>query len=259
MSQVSFAQVKLKTYSKKIKNGFEFLADNNEYCPVSVQVMFELSNMESSEGNNKIFVVPARTKGFLISTLKSGKRGRYGYRSKTRFNYGDHFNEKEDVNYVYDLPYQQNKKFKVYQGYNGSFSHQNKKALDFTMPVGTDILASRSGIVVKVVENNTKNCGTKECVKYNNSILIYHNDGTFASYVHIKFNGALVEVGDKVEKGQLIAKSGNVGWSTGPHLHFSVFNQKIGKRETIPTQFRINSGEEKAYLKEKESYLKSYE
>ncbi len=252
------SQIKLKTYANKIDSGYEFLADNGEYCPVSVKLTLKLNNMTSSNGNNKVFVIPARTKGYLITKLKVKKRGKYGYGSKTRYNYGSHLKKGYDKEYIYNLPFNKNKEFKVYQGYNGSFSHENENSLDFTMPIGTNINASREGIVVKVVEENSKNCGKRDCIKFNNLVLIYHVDGTFSEYVHIKKNGALVKVGDKIKKGQLIAKSGNVGFSTGPHLHFVVFRQKIGGRETLKTKFKINDGVKSVYLEEKEKYYRNY-
>jgi len=252
------SQIKLKAYPQKVDKGYEIFADNDEFCPVSVKLSLKLNNMTSSKGNNKVFVIPARTKGWLITKLKVKKKGKYGYKYSTRYNYGNHLKNDLNKEYVYDLPFSKNQKIKVYQGYNGNFSHQNENALDFTMPVGTDIYVSREGIVVKVVEKNSKRCGERKCTKYNNLILIYHNDGTFSEYVHLKKNGALVEVGDKVKKGQLIAKSGNVGFSTGPHLHFVVFHQKIEKRETIKTKFKINDGKKSVHLVEKETYFRDY-
>ena len=126
------------------------------------------------------------------------------------------------------------------------------------MPIGTKITAIRGGIVVKVVETNNKNCGKEVCKKYNNLIVIYHSDGTFAEYTHIKQNGSVVEVGDKIIKGQLIGYSGNVGWSTGPHLHLLVFLQRLNKRTTLKTKFLIGNGERKVYLKEKNEYSRNY-
>ncbi len=215
--------------------------------------------MSSSNGNHKIFVIPARTKGYVISTLKLIKNGRYGYKSKNRSNYGNHLEETQDRSYIYNLPFAKGKTFKISQGYNGQRTHQNQKALDFSMPIGTDIYAAREGVVIKVVDTNTKTCYEKECAKFNNFILIYHKDGTFSNYAHINTNSALVKPGDKVEKGQLIAKSGNIGWSSGPHLHFVVFNQKMGKRETLKTKFKINEGGEPVFLKEKGTYLINYD
>jgi len=253
-----FCQIKLKIYAEKTKNGYTILAENDEFCPVSVNLDFSLNNMISTNGNNKIFVVPARTKGYFITKLDINKRGKYGYNYKTNYNYGDHFNEDTDVDFVYELPFEKNKSFKLHQGYNGSFSHQNEFSLDFTMPVDTYIYAARSGVVIKVVENNSITCPKKECAKYNNEILIFHADGTFSIYAHINKNGSLVKVGDEILTGQLLAKSGNIGFSTGPHLHFSVFNQKLKGRETLKTKFKINDGQEEIYLKEKENYTKKY-
>ncbi len=163
-----------------------------------------------------------------------------------------------DTSYIYDLPFEKNASFLLYQGYNGKFSHQNENSLDFTMPINTNIYAAREGIVVKVVDKNNKTCPTKECIKYNNLIRVYHADGSFSEYVHLKQNGSLVSEGESINKGQLIGKSGNVGFSTGPHLHFVVFNQKIEGRETLKTKFRVNKGNEVVFLKEKKLYKRSY-
>lgn len=254
ISNLSYAQIKLKTYSKEVKGGYEFLADNDEYCPVSLLLNLELSNMSSSEGNNKIFVIPARTKGHVVTQLKNIKKGRYGYRSKTNFHYGDHLNATHDTTYVYDLPFKKGKKFKISQGYFGERSHQGKRALDFSMPIGTDVYAAREGVVIKVVDHNVKTCYKKECAKYNNKILIYHQDGTFSTYAHIDTNTAKVKVGDVVEKGQLIAKSGNIGFSSGPHLHFMVFNQKMKTRESLETKFKIYEDGKPVFLKNQGVY-----
>lgn len=253
-----YGQIKLKTYSEKIEKGFKFLADNNEYCPVSVKVDLVLNNMSSSKGNHKIFVIPPRVKNYLITKLKMRNPGRYSYRTSTRFNFGNSLKEAYDKDYVYNLPYKNKSAFKLHQGYNGRSTHQNKNALDFSMPIGTPIHAAWEGEVVRVVEKNTLTCYQKECAKYNNLILIYHADGTFSNYLHIDTNGAIVEVGETVAKGQLIAKSGNIGWSSGPHLHFEVFQQNIGKRTTLKTKFKINEASEAIYLKEKEKYTRNY-
>jgi len=252
------SQIKLKAYSQKNEKEYKFLADNDEYCPVSIKVDFTLNNMTSSNGNHKIFVVPPRTKGFLISKLKRIKSGKYSFRFKTKYNYGNHLDVIIDSDFVYSLPYKKGDVFKLSQGYYGKRTHQNKNALDFSMPIGTDIYAARGGVVVKVVESNDKTCFKKECAKFNNVITIYHKDGTFSSYAHIDTNGALVGIGEIIEKGQLIAKSGNIGYSSGPHLHFEVYNQKMGKREAIKTKFKINDGKESVYLVEKEIYTRNY-
>ena len=67
-----------------------------------------------------------------------------------------------------------------------------------------------------------------------------------------------MNIGDKVNKGDLIAYSGNVGWSTGPHLHLVIFLQRLNKRETLATKFKIDNGDKSEYLLEKTEYLRNY-
>jgi murein DD-endopeptidase MepM/ murein hydrolase activator NlpD len=87
--------------------------------------------------------------------------------------------------------------------------------LDFELPTGSDILAAGSGKVTQAGWDG----------QYGKTVVIAHHDGHSTRYAHA--NDLLVKPGDKVERGQLIAKSGNTGRSTGPHLHFEVL--KDGK------------------------------
>lgn len=86
----------------------------------------------------------------------------------------------------------------------------NHTGIDFDAPLDTEIKASYGGEVVRVEENQF----------YGKFIMIKHNENTQTLYGHL--NEALVSIGDTVKKGDVIAKSGNTGRSTGPHLHFEV-------------------------------------
>jgi murein DD-endopeptidase MepM/ murein hydrolase activator NlpD len=253
-----FAQLKIKLYNEKIDNSFNLLVDNDEFCPVSIKINLELTNMSSSNGNNKIFVVPAKTKGFFISKIQAIKpNGGGGFNTKSQANYGD-ATITQPLDYNYSLPFQKGKSFMIDQGYNGTFSHQNENSLDFTMPIGTEITAARDGIVVKVVSTNDKSCENESCASFNNYILIYHKDGTFSQYVHLKKDGALVQEGDQIKENDIIGYSGNTGWTNGPHLHFMVFIQQIDKQVSLRTKFKINDGTKSEILKAKQEYTRNY-
>ena len=111
-------------------------------------------------------------------------------------------------------------------------------AVDIAMPIGTDIMAARGGVVFDVAASNFS--GGLDPVKDGpkaNVIRILHDDGTYAIYAHLNTNSIRVRPGDRVQRGQYIADSGNTGFSSGPHLHFAVA-RNVGMRiESVPVTF----------------------
>jgi murein DD-endopeptidase MepM/ murein hydrolase activator NlpD len=92
-------------------------------------------------------------------------------------------------------------------------------AVDFEMPIGTPIIAARAGQVV-AIQDTFKDGNDRDLEE--NFVMVRHADGTVARYIHLKFGGALVALGQMVTQGQRIALSGNTGQTGGPHLHFDV-------------------------------------
>ena len=144
----------------------------------------------------------------------------------------------------YVLPYEPGQSF--VSGGNCNQTHRrnarDQYAYDFvtsldpilTMPIGTRIVAARGGQVTFVEErwaDGTRISGQE------NMLLVRHADGTVAVYMHLTTNGALVEVGEVVEQGQIIALSGDSGNSDGGHLHFEVLQGCAGCG-SIPITFR---------------------
>lgn len=85
------------------------------------------------------------------------------------------------------------------------------KGVDIAVNTGSTVLAAKAGKVVTATYSTSAG----------NYIAIYHGGGTYTYYMHCsRLN---VSAGDKVEKGQVIAKSGSTGVSTGPHLHFAIY------------------------------------
>ena len=150
---------------------------------------------------------------------------------------------KDDSSYVYALPYEEGKSYRLVQGYFGPFSHKERAALDFKMKRGTKITAARGGIVERVKEDGDRGGWNRKYRPYGNNIVIQHEDGSRAGYWHLQLNGALVNVGDTVKKGQVIALSGKTGYSAMPHLHFMVWSFDPERQwRQVPTRFQTSRG-----------------
>lgn len=162
---------------------------------------------------------------------------------------------RDDTSYVYALPYEEGKTFRVMQGYFSRFTHKERAALDFNMNRGTNIAAAREGVVVRVKEDGTLGGLKKKYRSHGNNIVIQHPDGSRAGYWHLQHNGALVSVGDSVKKGQVIALSGKTGYALVPHLHFLVWTSKNGNWQQVPTRFQTSTGIK--YLRAWKKYLNS--
>ena len=130
--------------------------------------------------------------------------------------------------YVYSLPYTPGSTYKVTQGYNGRFSHKgsNQYAIDWQMPEGTPVRAARGGLVVKIKDDSDKGGDSVKYDSYNNYVIIRHEDGTLGHYCHLQKSAVKVHPGQLVKAGDLIALSGNTGFSTGAHLHFLRFQDE---------------------------------
>lgn len=85
------------------------------------------------------------------------------------------------------------------------------KGIDIAVPTGTDILSGQDGTVTQA---------SFDADGYGWYIVVEGKDGLVSKYAHC--DALLTAVGQKVKKGDLIAKSGNTGTSTGPHLHLEV-------------------------------------
>lgn len=249
----------VKLFSENKDQGSVIYASNAALYTISISLNLDIKNLVFSEGDKKIFVIPPKSDKLKIGELTIREDGlRYKFSYTYQFAMGDVTITKYDNFFVYDLPFQHGKSYTVSQGYHGKLSHQNENALDFTMPEGTEILAARDGIIVQVVQSNTESCLQEDCKKYNNYVTVMHSDGTFASYVHIKYNGSKYSLGDVVKRGDVIAYSGNTGWTNGPHLHFVCFTAGFEKRNSIETKFKINKANQSVILQEGNTYLRDY-
>lgn len=106
---------------------------------------------------------------------------------------------------------------------HGTRKHHN--GVDFGAEKGSPIRAADSGRITEVV--STCQEGDQECGGgFGNYIVIDHGNGFETLYAHLLTNSATVRVGAWVEQGQVIGRVGSTGWSTGPHLHFELYQNR---------------------------------
>lgn len=95
-------------------------------------------------------------------------------------------------------------------------SHEGHIALDFGVPVGTDIHSTMGGKVTYAGWNNEG---------YGNLVIIKNGDYQ-TYYAHL--SNIPVKVGQTIFEGEVIGKTGNTGNSTGPHLHYEIRRNGVG-------------------------------
>jgi murein DD-endopeptidase MepM/ murein hydrolase activator NlpD len=101
------------------------------------------------------------------------------------------------------------------------------EGLDFSAPVGTPIIASAGGVISRAGYE----------AQYGNMVEIKHAEGFTTRYAHA--SQLLVRTGQTVKRGDVIAKVGNTGRSSGPHLHYEVMRAgaHINPASMIPKEY----------------------
>ncbi|MEG1039478.1 MAG: M23 family metallopeptidase [Pseudomonas sp.] len=224
----------VKLHAITFTGGVSFSARNDTYAPVEVELRLErLSNAKGGATRLVRRVVPARA-AVVLTVVNAQQPGQpVGYQEKFTFALGNP--KQRQLAYRYPVPWRGGP-FRLTQGANGQYSHFGPKgryAMDIAMPEGTPIIAARAGVVIKT-ENNQSGRGTHPS---GNFVRILHDDGTMGVYLHLMRGSVVVREGQSVVYGTPLAKSGNTGNSTGPHLHF-VIQRNVGLAlESIPFQF----------------------
>ncbi|MFK0085838.1 peptidoglycan DD-metalloendopeptidase family protein [Pseudomonas sp. NPDC090755] len=225
-------QVRLQ--ASTFAQGVRLSARNDTYAPVEVELRLErLGNVQGGASRIVRRVLPARATVPLtvLTARQPGKPVTY----KERFKYALGNPAQRQQAFRYPVPWRGGP-FRLSQGPNGRYSHFGPKgryAMDIAMPEGTPIIAARAGVVIKT-ENSQSGRGTHPS---GNFVRILHDDGTMGVYLHLMQGSVVVREGQRVVYGTSLARSGNTGNSTGPHLHF-VVQRNVGLAlESIPYQF----------------------
>ena len=206
---------------------------NELHGPVTVTLQFNhLEGVKSRVDLSKPIVVPARSEQFVDRLSYQGD-GNLEISQQFVIGSPSQINDSE-----LQIPFRG--RFRVSQGFDGAYSHHfpgNRYAIDMPMPEGTPVLAAKSGVVLDMKMYFAGHSNDPADRARTNYIRLLHPDGTMTVYVHLRTASARVSIGQSVAAGEMIAESGNTGYSSGPHLHFAVQRNNGKRLVAIPFHF----------------------
>jgi murein DD-endopeptidase MepM/ murein hydrolase activator NlpD len=217
-------------------------ARNDFFAPVEVRV--EFTNVQDlvlpGDDHPLTWVLPPRSETLLLELPLSETAVRPVLEYQYRYMPGDP-RATHAAREPYRAPFAMATQHRITQAYPDGRTHRTPDsyyAVDFAMPIGTDIVAARAGVVFAVASTNFRSGLNPEIDgPAANVVRILHDDGTYAIYAHLNTNSIRVKPGDVVERGQYIADSGNTGFSSGPHLHFAVVRNVGLEVASVPVTF----------------------
>ncbi|MCB1157732.1 MAG: M23 family metallopeptidase [Leptospiraceae bacterium] len=238
-----FAESPIKIYQKPAtrKGEFNYYASNS--APLDYWLIFKVINAQNTQASPSMelkTIIPVGAKDFPIINIRAeNPKKAFQFQISYKYSPGNPLTAIHNDNYIYHFPFAHGTKRKLSQGYKGLYTHQGWQefALDFEMPEGTEVYAARGGKVIQVIDHFNEGGASASYAEKANKVVLLHDDGTYASYVHLKLKGSLVKEGEEIKAGDLIGYSGNTGMSQGPHLHFDVILPDFEGAKTVPTKF----------------------
>jgi murein DD-endopeptidase MepM/ murein hydrolase activator NlpD len=112
---------------------------------------------------------------------------------------------------------------RVVQGFGARADGSHNDGIDIAVPAGVDVLAAEDGVVAYA---------GNEVKTYGNLVLIRHDNGWVTAYAYNE--RLLVQRGDRVKRGQAVAKAGKTGAADQPQVHFEV---RVGSKPVDPTGY----------------------
>ena len=223
-----------------------YLVFNDFWGPVEVELILKESvNVLSEPSLPARFVIPAQTERALVGIGALDQRQGFSYSLGVSSVPGQPISKPVEGMVILP-PFSAREEYPVSQGFDGTQTHNSldsKYAIDIVMPVGTAVHAVRSGTVMDVEEDFNR--GGKNYDKYAhkaNHVRILHEDGTMALYAHLDLASVNVRRGARIRAGQTIARSGNTGFSSGPHLHFAIQQNSGMQIISLPFRFQTPNG-----------------
>jgi hypothetical protein len=117
-------------------------------------------------------------------------------------------------------------------------STNGHNGIDFGLPEGNPVMATADGVVTRAELDTATAADSKKGYGYH--VRIQHPDGSTSIYGHFQKDSFVVHTGDNVTMGTVIGRSGNTGFSTGPHLHFEVRMSLAATTAIDPEPFLVD-------------------
>lgn len=230
----------------QVRNGdeVEVRAKNPNPFQVTAEISLSVDNL-TLNGSRRISVLLNPYNNRVIKRLKILDRSvSWNIGTEVRTTAGNIFSP-VDEDFLYQLPFENNQKYRLEQGYNGRVTHRGfgRYALDFSMPEGTPVHAVRKGVVAGLRADSDRRGLEQIYESEGNFVMVLHEDGSIAVYAHLQKGGVEVDVGQRVRQGDRVGYSGNTGYSRAPHLHFMVgrFNMS-GTFTSFPVKLMTDQG-----------------
>ncbi|MBO6493192.1 MAG: peptidoglycan DD-metalloendopeptidase family protein [Pelagibacteraceae bacterium] len=247
-TKLSFSEgiIKKSLYSSAIKNnvdpniiiefarlyGFEIDFQRDIRKNDAFQILYETFTDEDGEwySNGKII--------YAYMTVQNRELALYKYEADKLFGYFD-INGKSMEKALMKTPINGARLSSSFGVRKHPILGFNKKHLgtDFAAPLGTPIMASGTGTIVKA----------QWCGGGGNCIKIKHNSTYSTIYAHLSKFASGIKSKTKVKQGQIIGYVGSTGLSTGPHLHYEVIvnGKKINSQKLNLPSGKILKGEDR--------------
>jgi murein DD-endopeptidase MepM/ murein hydrolase activator NlpD len=223
-----------------------YIVFNDYWGPVEIELKLQDAvNVISEPPLPARFVVPGQSEQTLVGIGAEDPRRGFQYRLQMASVPGPP-GSRPAADVVLAPPFAAGEQFPVSQGFQGDRTHTTPDsvyAVDIAMPVGTPVLAVRDGTVMDVEEDFNRGGADREKFLHKaNHVRILHEDGTMAVYAHLDLASVSVRPGFHVRAGQQIARSGNTGFSSGPHLHFALQRNVGMEMVSLPFKFETAEG-----------------
>jgi murein DD-endopeptidase MepM/ murein hydrolase activator NlpD len=222
---------------------------NDYWGPVEIELdLAESVNVLSEPPLPARFVVPGQREELLVGLGAADPARGFQYRLQLSAVPGPP-TPTPVSNLVVRPPFPSGQAYPVSQGFDGGRTHlddESRYAIDIVMPEGTAVHAARDGVVIDL-EEDFRDGGTDpdRFADKANHVRVLHDDGTMGLYAHLALASVIVRPGARVRAGQMLARSGSTGLSSGPHLHFAI-QQNVGMRLiSLPFEFRLLDGSTK--------------